>query len=138
MFALEQRTGRDLANEGDRFQLRTEIASLVGGWVGGKTLDEIRAAFEAHSVLWGPYRTVRDLVTSDPRVAPEVNPVWGLVDQPGIGSYPAPGHPLRFGAGLDRPALPAPEPGSDTESVLAEVLGMSIPEISALAARGVL
>ena len=72
----------------------------------------------------------------DPRCS-EANPLLAMVEQPGVGRYLMPGLPLDFGAEPRRPARPAPRLGEHSDTVLAEVLGLSPAEIARLHDRGV-
>ena len=133
---LEEMMGVDLTKEGDRFEAREVIGAILKPWTVSRTLDEIRAAFYAHDVCWGPYQTFTELVSLDPRCS-ATNPMFEQVEQPGIGTYLMPGSPLSFGA-VDRlPVRRAPLLGENTTEVLAEVLGLSDTEIGRLHYEGV-
>ncbi len=113
--AIEARHGVDLRDEGARFIHRQEISTLIEPWFGQRTLDQVAAILDAHGVLWGPYRTFKELVRDDPRAA-----------EP-------PATPLRFStaeSGGSRPATV--EIGADTESVLREILGIEAEVIDSL------
>jgi 2-methylfumaryl-CoA isomerase len=133
---VEKLLGVDLAKEGDRFAARHVIGALIEPWVSSRTLREVRKAFDAHQVCWGPYQTFAELVTTDPRCSP-TNPMFAAVDQPGIGTYLMPGSPLDFSA-MDRvPPAAAPQLGQHTDEILAGVLGLSASEIGRLHDGGV-
>lgn len=104
----------DLRDEGERWRHREEICALLEPWVAGRSLAEVAERFEAHEVLWGPYRTFKELLAEDPGLR-------------------RPATPLDFGDGL-RPEPPAPALGADTEGVLA-ALG---EDVAALRASGVI
>src|SRR5664280_2602209 len=91
--AVEHLLGVDLEREGDRFVAREQIGALLKPWVMMRTLAEVREAFDAHEVCWGPYQTFRELVEQDPRCSP-ANPMWAHVEQPGIGTYRMPASPV--------------------------------------------
>jgi 2-methylfumaryl-CoA isomerase len=133
---LAGRLGLDLAAEGNRFRAREEIAALIAPWIGARSLADIAAAFNARGVCWGKYQTVSELVRTDPSCSP-ANPLFSQVAQPGVGSYLMPGLPLDFSAVQRAAAQPAPALGQHTEQVLAEVLGLSSPEIGRLFDRRV-
>lgn len=135
---VARRGGWDFAEDGDRFRAREEIAEILAPWFASRRLDEVASSLGDAGVLWGPYRTFRGLVDDDERVDPNVNPVWRMIDQPGIGRYPAPGSPLRFSGAGNLPPSPSPELGTSTEMVLRDVLGLDTPEIDRLRAKGVL
>ena len=136
MDQLAQRLDLDLALEGSRFKAREQIAALVGGWIAARTADDVATSFEQHGVCWSRYQTVSQLVQSDAACS-LANPMFALIDQPGVGRTLAPGLPLQFGA-LDRVApQPAPRLGQHTEEVLSSVLGIEAAAFGRLADRGV-
>lgn len=116
---LESATGIDLADEGERFRHRAAISELVGTWIGERPLTEVAAAFDHHEVLWGPYRTFKE-----------------LVQEPSVQAEPA--SPLRFIGDPEQQARPAPEIGADTEMVLRDELGLAPTAIAELRAAGVI
>ena len=126
----------DLTKEGDRYAVREIIGAVLKPWTISRTLDEIREVFDAHRVCWGPYQTFMELVEHDPRCSPD-NPVFEQVEQPGVGTYLMPGSPLHFGEVERVPVRRAPLLGEHTEEILADVLGLSEPEIGRLHDEGV-
>lgn len=56
-------------DEGERYRRRAEIDAAVAPWVAARTLAEVSAAFTAEGVLWGPYRTFKQLLAEDARAA---------------------------------------------------------------------
>jgi 2-methylfumaryl-CoA isomerase len=136
MNALAAELGLDFDEEGDRFDAREQIAAILEPWCAARTLDEVRVAFDATGVCWGPYQTFRQMVADDPRCS-TANPLFSEIDQPGVGPVLAAGSPL-LPADLGRlPVAPAPRLGEHTDEVLAQVLGLSAAEIGALHDRGV-
>jgi 2-methylfumaryl-CoA isomerase len=133
---VERAIGHDLDTESGRFEGRDMIAALLRPWFASRDLAEVREAFEGTGVSWGPYQTFRQLVTEDPRVSAE-NPMFETVEQPGAGSYLMPGSPLGFSAVERQPVRRAPLLGEHTEEILAELLGLSGPEIGRLHDAGV-
>jgi len=129
--AIGQRRGLDMRDEGDRFRARDEIAAALEPWFAARTLDEVRHTFDEHRVTWGPYRTVREAIADDADCSID-NPMFRLVEQPGIGSYLMPGTPLDFSAAPRLPACPAPRLGQHTDEILLDVLGMTSAEVGAL------
>jgi 2-methylfumaryl-CoA isomerase len=121
----------DLNTEAGRYEARDAIATLLGRWCVRHTLEEIRKAFSGTSVLWGHFQDFLQLIRDDPRCS-EQNPLFAMVDQPGIGRYLMPGLPLDFSAAPRIPASPAPLLGQHTDLVLTEVLGLSPAEIGRL------
>ena len=124
----------DLDTEAGRYEARDAIAALLSRWCATRTLEEIRQAFTGTGVLWGHFQDFLQLVQSDPRCS-DANPLFAMVDQPGIGRYLMPGLPLDFSDDPRRPPQPAPRLGEHTDLVLSEVLGLSSAEIGRLHAQ---
>lgn len=133
---IEAATGHDLDSETGRYEARDLLAALLRPWFAARELAEVRALFDGTGVSWGPYQTFRQLVEEDPRCSP-ANPMFAEVEQPGIGTYLAPGSPLDFAAVPRVPVRPAPLLGQHTEEILADVLGLSGAEIGRLHDAGV-
>ncbi|MGQ0619965.1 MAG: CoA transferase [Panacagrimonas sp.] len=133
--ALAARLGMNLDLEGERFKARDEIAAIIGPWISTRPLSDVAATFDAQSVCWERYQTVKQLVDSDPACS-EANPMFRNVAQPGIGNLLSPSTPLDFASGR-APAQPAPRLGADTEEVLCTVLSLSSSEIRRLHHQGV-
>jgi 2-methylfumaryl-CoA isomerase len=136
MHAAGEHLGLDFEREGDRYTGRREIAAVLEVWMKEQPFDRVARAFNEHGVCWGKYQTLAELVDHDPDCSP-ANPIFHTVEQPDIGSYPVPGVPAHFGAVTREPARRAPRLGEHTDEILAEILGMSSGEISALHDRGV-
>ena len=128
---IERRRGLDLAREGDRFRARGDLFPLLEAWIGGRDMAEVAAAFDRNGVCWGPYRDFGEMVRDDPRCS-DANPMFALVDQPGIGRYLVPGSPLAFSGSPRVPPKPAPRLGEHTDQILGDVLGLSGREIGDL------
>jgi 2-methylfumaryl-CoA isomerase len=124
-------TGHDLNTESGRYLARDLLAALLRPWFAARDLAEIRRTFAGTGVSWGPYQTFHQLVTEDPRCS-TANPMFAAIEQPGVGTYLAPGSPLDF-AGMERlPVRRAPILGEDTDEILADVLGLPSREIAGL------
>lgn len=134
--ALAAETSFDLSTEGDRFRARDALEHLVRVWVSARTLADIRTVFDAQRVTWAPYRTIREALTEDADCSAD-NPLFEWIDQPTVGRYLAPGHPLRFGAVDALPARVAPKLGEHTDEILHALLQLSEREIARLHADGV-
>jgi 2-methylfumaryl-CoA isomerase len=106
----------DLTDEGERWRHRDELCALLEPWIAARSLTDVRDAFERHQVLWGPYRTFKEVL--------EVDPV----------AWRPPATALDFGDGERRAAQPAPALGADTEAVLRE----AGENVEALRAAGVI
>ena len=131
--AVAEALGADFTDEGQRYQHRDVLDPLFAAWFRTQTAEQITAALSATSVLWERYRTF-DEVIGTARVTD--NPLFTALDQPGIGSYLAPGLPMSVD-GAHTAAAAAPVLGEHTATVLAGRLGMSSGEIAALVEQGV-
>ena len=116
---IEAQMGLDFRQEGDRWRGRLNISGLLERWIRQHDLGEVREAFDAHRVMWGPYQTFKELVAQDPR-ASTANPMFAEVDHPGLGRYLTGGSPLRFSAARPVPPLPSPSLGQHTDEVFRE------------------
>jgi 2-methylfumaryl-CoA isomerase len=121
----------DLETDAGRYEARDVIGALIARWCGSRTLDEIQRAFAGTGVLWGQFQDFVQLVRDDPRCS-EANPLFAMVEQPGVGRYLTPGLPLDFSAEPRLPPQPAPRLGEHTDMVLSEVLGLPSAEIARL------
>jgi len=134
--AVGERLGLNMDDEGDRFRARREIAGMLEPWFHARTLAEVRRVFEEHRVTWGPYRTVREAIATDTDCSID-NPMFGRVDQPGIGTYLMPGSPLDFSQVPRVPVRRAPELGEHTDEILLDLLGLPEAEVGALHDEGI-
>jgi len=114
---LEARLGLYFNNEGDRWRGRHEICELLQAWIAVRNLSSVASVFDAQNVMWGPYQTFKELVAGDPR-ASAANPMFADIDHPGLGRFPTPGSPLRFGAAESVAPMAAPTLGEHTDEVL--------------------
>jgi 2-methylfumaryl-CoA isomerase len=126
----------DLDDEGGRFTARHAIAAVLEPWFARHTLAEIGSAFAGSGVLWGPYQDFRQLVRDDPQCS-TANPIFGTVEQPGVGPLMVNTQPLGFSRTGRVPPAPAPVLGADTEAVLGEILGMTGAEYGRLHDAGI-
>ena len=133
---VEAILGVDLSDEGQRFEARDVVAPVVARWIGARSYDEVRTAFDAAGVCWGPYQSFLEMVRDDPRCSTG-NPLFQEVDQPGIGRFPMPGSPLEFRHHEREAVRPAPVLGQHTDEILAGILGLTGAEIGTLHDRGI-
>jgi len=136
MAALAARTGRDLDDEGARWELRDEITEILAPWFAARAVRDFAADFDAAGLTWSVFRTVREALDEDPDLSAD-NPMFSVLDQPDLGRFPVPGHPAAFSAHARRAPAPAPALGADTEAVLGDVAGLSDTEIARLFDTGV-
>lgn len=134
--ALAARLGLDLAQEGNRFRARRELAQVVGARIAARPLAELARDFDRLGVCWGRYQDIATLAASDPECSP-ANPMFSSIVQPGVGEMLAAGIPLDFSARDRLPARPAPRLGEHTEQVLHELLGLPPEEFGRLHDRGI-
>jgi len=134
--ALGERLGLDLDREGDRYRARREIARVFDPWFRSRMLAEIRKVFDANRVCWAPYRTIREVVEKDPDCSPQ-NPMFSMVEQPGIGTYLMPGSPLAFGAVPRQAPMRAPLLGEHTDEILLDLLALSEADVGKLHDEGI-
>jgi 2-methylfumaryl-CoA isomerase len=131
MAALGARLGLDLAQEGNRFIARKEITALLAPWFAARQVADFAAAFDTEGLTWSVFRSFTGAVAEDPDVS-TANPMFSMVDQPGLGRYLAPSSPMVF-AGAERDAAaPAPVLGQHTEEILADVMRLPAGEIASL------
>jgi 2-methylfumaryl-CoA isomerase len=129
--AVGLRLGLDLAEEGNRFRARAELAAVLAPWIAARDAAELLAAFAAADVCAGAYQSVRELLDGDVD-ATRGNPLFSLQSQSGIGRYLMPGSPLYFGSHAHADAVPAPRLGEHTDEILATVLGLDAAAIGRL------
>lgn len=134
--ALAARLDLDLADEGNRYRARQQIAALLEPWFYARTLAEAASILDRHRVTWGPYRSLREALAEDPDCSPD-NPLFAICEQPGVGSYLMPATPLDFARVPRVPAMPAPRLGEHTDQILLEVLGLSEAEVGRLHDEGI-
>jgi 2-methylfumaryl-CoA isomerase len=135
--AAIERGGLRLEREGDRFAAREDICAALEPWFASHTLEEIERIFTEADVLWGPYRTFKEMIERE-KTRTTKNPMLQRVDQPLIGSYDRTATPLEFTGAPRIPARPSPVIGADTRSVLSEWLGVEAGALDALVADGVI
>ncbi len=132
---MSSKLGVDLSSEGGRFNAREAIRTELDGWFAARSLKTIQKLFESAGVLWSVYQDFEQLLAEDPRASTE-NPMFTMVDQPGIGQLLTPSSPLKFSSVETIPGLPAPKLGEHTDEILTE-LGLSDLEIARLHDAGV-
>ncbi|MGF1552483.1 MAG: CoA transferase [Paracoccaceae bacterium] len=136
MDALAGRLGVDLGDEGARWHARHEITAILTPWFAARRVAEFGPAFDRAGVTWSVFRTFAEALERDPDLSTD-NPMFSMLDQPGIGRHLVPGSPMAFSA-LDREApRPAPRLGEHTEEILAEVARLPDTEIASLFDAGI-
>jgi 2-methylfumaryl-CoA isomerase len=126
----------DLSDEGNRFVAREQISDVLAPWFAARPFAEVRDVLTRHRVAWGPYRTVREALRDDPDASPD-NPMFAMLEQPGIGAHVAPGSTFTFSDAPRVPLRGAPRLGEHTDEILLELAGVSEAELGALHDAGV-
>jgi len=127
--------GHRLDSEAGRWEARELISAFLRPWFARRTLAEVAAALADRALLWGPYRSVAQMLSEDPRVS-EANPMFARIDHPGYGRFLTAASPLAFDATPRPDPAPASRIGDDTAAVLADVLGLGLEAIASLQAAG--
>ncbi len=136
MDALARKLGLDFTQEGDRFRARRQIAEVFEPWFRTRMLAEVRKVLDEHKVTWALYRNIRQVIDYDEDCSDQ-NPMFSMLDDPGIGTYLAPGSPFDFGAAARKPVTRAPILGEHTDEILLDVLGLSEGEVGKLHDEGI-
>ena len=130
MSSLQERLGVDLEREGERFTHRHAITEVLKPFFEQRVVAQFASLFDAKGVTWARYRTFRNVIEDDPDCSTD-NPMFSLLDHPGIGSYLTPGNPIAFSAVERIPPVRAPSLGENTDEILADI-GYSDGEIAKL------
>ena len=136
MDALARATGRDLMDEGVRWELRHQITATLAPWFAARRVADFADTFNARKLTWSIFRSVSEAVRLDPDLS-EANPMFSMIDQPGLGRFPVPGHPAEFGSHGRIKPRPAPALGEHTEEVLGDVMRLPDHEIARLFDKGI-
>jgi crotonobetainyl-CoA:carnitine CoA-transferase CaiB-like acyl-CoA transferase len=124
-----------LATTAGRLAHREEVDGLVGGWVGGRNLEEALASLGPAEVPAAPVMSVRDLV-ADSHVQARDNVLRVAVDA--LGAVMMPGVVPRLTATPGRVEAAGPlVPGADNEEIYCGRLGLTSEELGRLRERGV-
>lgn len=128
--ALAATLGVDLGREGERFLHREAITAVLKPYFDANGCTEVARTFDQGGVTWSRYRTFGQVVADDPDCSAD-NPMFALVDHPGVGRYLTPGNPTAF-SGVERSAPGvAPRLGEHTDMILDEI-GYGTGEIATL------
>lgn len=121
------------ANNRSRVEHRETLLAMLDQRIAELTsADLIRDLLEA-MVPAGEVRTVKEAFASD---VAELRRVVVEVPHPIIGTFRTVRSPLRMSASEQAPPTPPPEIGSDTDSVLSEVIGYSTADLERLRKSG--
>jgi 2-methylfumaryl-CoA isomerase len=112
------------------------LTPLIEKAVATRSYDDLRAAFDAHDVCWGPYRTLLETVSEEHGLV-KGNPVFAVIDNPSGHSYPVPGSAATLPGKLRGTPIRAPQLGEHTDEILGEILGFSAGTIGRLHDQGI-
>ena len=129
--SLEKEQNLNFSREGDRFSARKKLCELFIPWFAKIRLADAKKALDEAGVCWGRYQTIEEFVKDDPECSTD-NPLFSMVEQPGIGEYLTPSQAMKFSEFEHEPPGPAPLLGQHTDEILAEILKMGSTEISRL------
>jgi 2-methylfumaryl-CoA isomerase len=127
---IEATMGIDLKTDAGRWTVRAELCAVIEPWVAAQTAAEVGAALKKAGALWAPYQTFRELAADKANVLD--NPMFTVLDQPGIGHYPVAATPFQFSAFDRKPPNAAPILGQHTDEILSGILGLPDHEIGRL------
>ena len=133
---LEAKSGLSLRDEGNRWTLRHKITEILKPWFAQRSVAEIGPVFDAMKLTWAPFRTIKEAVAQDSDLGAD-NPMFSVLDQPGLGRFPVPGSPLSFSQSAREAPRAAPVLGQHTEEVLGDVVGLTNGEIARLFDKGI-
>jgi 2-methylfumaryl-CoA isomerase len=120
----------DLKTDAGRWTARAKLCAVIEPWVAAHSAADVGAALKKAGALWAPYQTFRELAADKDAV--HDNPLFTVLDQPGIGRYPVAASPLQFGAVPRQPPRVAPTLGQHTDEILSAILGLPDHEIARL------
>ncbi|MFZ5784267.1 MAG: CoA transferase [Pseudomonadota bacterium] len=127
---IERRQGVDLKSDAGRWNAREALCAVIAPWVASHSAEEVADALKKAGALWAPYQTFRELAADRTNVLD--NPMFTVLDQPGIGRYPVAASPLQFGAVPREAPRVAPLLGQHTDEILSDILGLPAHEIARL------
>jgi 2-methylfumaryl-CoA isomerase len=134
--AIERARGVSFAaDDGLRYSHRDALFPLFETAIGARHHAELAAALDAGGIVHSAYRTMHQAV-ADPALVAE-NPLFGACANPSGAVYPAAGAFATLPGSPRLPPRPAPRNGADSESVLAERLGLASGEIARLIDSGI-
>ena len=120
MERLAERLGARLTLEGERYRHRHAITEALQPWFAARPVEEVARALDAASCTWSRYRSFKQAVEEDPDISTD-NPMFSLLEHPGIGSYLTPGNPIAFSDVERIPPARAPSLGENTDEILSEI-----------------
>lgn len=125
----------DLDLEGKRYEHRQAITQVLKPFFDARGVSDFGDLFQRTKVTWSRYRTFGQVVQEDPDCSTD-NPMFSMVEQPGIGTYLTPGNPTSFSEAERIAPKRAPRLGENTDEILTEI-GYSDGEIARLHDDGI-
>lgn len=136
MATLEKETGVSLNEESNRWLLRHRISSVLEPWFAKRNLADFATEFDKAGLTWSVFRSLKEALELDKDLTID-NPMFKMMNQPGLGSFPVPASPVNFGQCGANDARPAPRLGQHTEEILSDVVGADDREIAKLFDKGI-
>jgi 2-methylfumaryl-CoA isomerase len=132
--ALEKTFGVDLAVETVRYRYREILAGVFRPWFESRDFAEIELDLDSHRVMWGPFRSLDELV-SDPKSILNQSQIFEGGVHRDVGTYPVARSPLRFSEWSAETPQRFARFGEDTETTLLGLLGKSSSDVQDLRKR---
>lgn len=117
---LASALGIDLDGEGVRFEHRQAITQVLKPFFEARSVPDFERAFDESKVTWSRYRSFGRVVREDPDCSTD-NPMFSMLDYPGIGSVLTPGTPAAFSDIPRSTPVRAPLLGENTDEILSEI-----------------
>ncbi len=127
---LATKLGANLSLEGERFKHRHAITAVLKPFFDSRRIEDFAQSFDSRGVTWSRYRSFKEAVEQDPDISTD-NPMFSMLEHPGIGSYLTPGNPIAFSDAERVAPTRGPSLGEHTDELLAEI-GFSNTEVAAL------
>src|SRR5207302_1560168 len=107
---------------------------LISAWMSARTRERAIETLHAAGVPAAPVQTAVDLLT-DPQLAARA--FFTVVERAHAGAHPYPGMPFHLMPPPGTDSTPAPCLGEHSESLLADLLGLSQEQYAAMVESGV-
>jgi len=127
---LAAKLNANLSREGERFKHRHAITAVLKPFFDSRRIEDFAQAFDNRGVTWSRYRSFKEAIEQDPDISTD-NPMFSMLEHPGIGSYLTPGNPIAFSDAERVAPTRGPSLGEHTDELLAEI-GFSNTEVAAL------
>ncbi|WP_028660572.1 CoA transferase [Nocardioides insulae] len=135
MAGIEKALEADLSDEAERYRCRQVISALLGDWFSRHPWSEVQPMLASTRALHSAYQGFGE-IAADGAAQLRDNPLFSELTQPGVGTYYAPGAPLRLDDEQVPPAPTAPI-GAHNDEVLTG-LGVDADRLRGLREEGIL